>query len=54
MSQDQAQGGRHIQREIDAERQMDLWTAFVDCYSSTSTRAEVNKFLFGLFGARSQ
>jgi len=52
MAQTHRHRGHRIERVADPDRQMDLWSAFVDCYSSTATRTEVNKFLLGLFGVR--
>ncbi len=37
---------------LDADHQMDLWAAFIDCYTSSETRSEVDKYLRGLFGVR--
>lgn len=39
-----------IQRELDVERQVELWSSFLDSYTATETRAAVDVFLRGLIG----
>ncbi len=40
----------HIRREPDLERQAELWSAFLDSYTTTATRPVVDVFLRGLIG----
>ncbi len=40
----------HIRREPDLERQAELWSAFLDSYTTTTTRPVVDVFLRGLLG----
>jgi len=37
-------------QHVSPERQVELWSAFVDVYSSTTTRPVVDVFLRGLIG----
>ncbi len=39
-----------IRREPDLERQAELWSAFLDSYTTTATRPVVDVFLRGLVG----
>ncbi len=39
-----------IHRELDSERQAELWSAVLDSYSATETRPVVDVFLRGLIG----
>lgn len=39
-----------IRREVDFERQAELWSAFLDSYSATETRPVVDVFLRALIG----
>ncbi len=39
-----------IRREPDPERQAELWSAFLDSYTTTTTRPAVDVFLRGLIG----
>lgn len=39
-----------IRRESDLERQAELWSAFLDSYTTTATRPVVDVFLRGLIG----
>jgi hypothetical protein len=39
-----------MRRELDVERQVELWSSFLDSYTSTETRSVVDAFLRGLIG----
>lgn len=39
-----------IRREMNVDRQAELWCAFVDSYSATETRPVVDVFLRALIG----
>lgn len=39
-----------VHRQLDPERQAELWSEFLDCYTATETRPVVDQFLRGLIG----
>jgi hypothetical protein len=43
---------RRTRREIPIERQQELLSTFINAYSASETRREVDRFLRGLIGAR--
>jgi len=45
---------RRTRREIPLEREQELLSAFIDAYSATETRVEVDRFLWALFSARKE
>jgi hypothetical protein len=45
---------RRDRRQLSEEREEELMLAFIDAYSATKTRLEVDRFLRGLFCARQE
>jgi hypothetical protein len=45
---------RRTRRQISEERQQEVLLAFLDAYSATETRVEVDRFLRAIFSARQE
>jgi hypothetical protein len=43
-----------MRRQLPVAREEELLLAFIDAYSATTTRVEVDRFLRGLFSAREE
>lgn len=43
-----------MRRQLPVEREEQLLLAFINAYSATTTRVEVDRFLRGLFNARQE